>query len=80
MQLAAAIYYLINFEMSILKKKDKQFSGLLDDPSEFDELMNDLKLGFKENYLDFETSYVPKGLELEKTPIELDYDWKKHDE
>lgn len=67
MQLAASVYYLINFEMPVLRKKDKQFSGLLDDPTEFDELMNDLWLGFKENYLDFETAYVPKGLDFEKT-------------
>lgn len=32
---------------------------MLDDPFEFDELMNDLQLGFKENYVDFETSFKP---------------------
>lgn len=30
--------------------------------------------------MDFETSFTPKSLDLGKTAIEIDFDWKKKDE
>jgi hypothetical protein len=53
--LAASLYYLINFDMPVVKKESKLASGLLDAPNEYDALWDDMQQGFKENYFNFET-------------------------
>ena len=71
--LAAAIYYLINFELPKLKKAEKLREPPKEAEALYDQMWEDLCRGFRENYFGFEEVLQPKSHILGDTAIEEDY-------